>query len=1342
MSDPRPPGPPVARPNERPWHEAVWARYALAVASVVAATLLMFALYNATGLERGSAPFIFYFCAVVLSATYFGRGPGILSIVLSALTAHFFFLPPFDAFGFDFPTLLQTGVFVFVSLFISALADRGVHAEAVAAESRESMRTTLRSIGDAVISTDGAGRVVFMNPVAERLTGWALDDARGRALAEVFPIVNERTRETVESPVDKVLREGRVVGLANHTVLLARDGREIPIDDSGAPIRDAHGRTTGVVLVFHDITERRAAESAIRESEGRFRALADTAPVMIWMSDPARASFYFNKPWLDFTGLTLERMTGDGWAESIHPEDIESSGAVYAAAFDAREPFKTESRVRRHDGEYRWVLSHGVPRYSHTGEFLGFVGSSIDIHERKEAEAEHSLLAAIVESSQDAVIGKTLDGTVTSWNASAERMYGHTAEEAVGRNISLVVPEDRSDELTEILSRIRRGEGVENLETVRAAKDGARLDVSLTISPVRDASGRLVGASTIARDISAHKRAEEERARLSLMVERERQRLRNLVGDVPGVVWEAWGAPDESGQHIDFVSDHVEKLLGYTVEEWLSTPNFWLSIVHPEDRERAAAEAHAVFESRVGGVSRFRWVGKDGRVVHVEASSTVMLDERGEPAGMRGVTMDITERTRSELTTQFLLEVNEALSRSSDVAGMMGASAGRVGEFFGVDHCAFVEFDREAQTATIRHDWRADAGGVDYTGTYSMADFTTEELRRTLTAGLPVVVEDVAADPRTSHGVEQYRQLGIGSFLNTPYVRGGDLKFALGVYREEPYAWGEDEIRLLRDLTARVWTSIERRRAEEALAESRELLETVANNATLALLIMDAGQQCVYMNPAAERLTGYTLEEVRGRPFHYFVHHTRPDGRPYPLEECPIDRALPQNMREQGEEVFVHRDGTFYPVAFTASPVREGGQAVGTIVEVRDIRDEQRAKLEREQVLARERSLRAEAEAVNRAKDEFLATLSHELRTPLTPILGWTHMIRSGRLGEPEVVRGVRVIERNSQSLSRLINDLLDMSSILSGKMRIEREPVELASVLREAVETVRPQADARRVALEAALGGGGATVSGDRTRLVQVFWNLLNNAVKFSPEGGRVRVSLSADGDGPASVHVEDEGQGIAADFLPHVFERFRQADMGTTREHGGLGIGLALVKSFVEAHGGAVRASSAGEGRGSRFTVTLPALGGGATERESGDLVAGDEAPCAEGVCRVLLIEDAPDTLEMLRVVFESRGYGVVTCADGDEALRVAESGRFDIIVSDIGLPRIDGYELVTRLRGLSHMREVPAVALTGYAAARDAEAAFAAGFDAHVAKPVDPSALVEQIETLMRRRGDGAG
>ena len=1105
MSDPRPLGPPDARSPERVWRDAVWAGYVLAAAAVAACSLLTYALRLGFSAPNARVIFAFFYIAVFVSVWFGGRGPALFSIALSLAVADLLFLPT-ELLHPDFSGVIPNVFFLCISLTAVFLLERSRRAERAASAARGSLETTLKSIGDAVISTDAEGHVVFMNPVAERLTGRALADAEGRALSEVFRIVNEQTRETVESPVEKVLREGGIVGLANHTVLLARDGSEIPIDDSGAPIRDDAGRITGVVLVFHDITERRAAESALRESEGRFRVLADTAPVMIWMSDTDKSCFYFNQPWLDFTGRTLEEESGDGWFEGVHPEDREACVETFDKSLDAREQFKMEYRLRRGDGEYRWVLDHGVPRHSPSGRFLGYVGSCIDIHERREAERERSRLAAIVESSQDAVIGKTLDGTITSWNEAAARMYGYTAAEAVGRNISFVVPEERLEELREIMARVGRGESVKNLETVRASKGGARFDVSLTISPIRDGTGRWVGASTIARDISAPKRAEEERARLALMVERERLRLRNLVADVPGVVWEAWGAPDESGQHINFVSDHVEKMLGYTVDEWLSTPNFWLTIVHPEDRERASAEAHAIFESRAGGVSRFRWTHKDGHTVPVEAQSSVILDERGEPAGMRGVTMDITEREAAEGRLSFIAEASRVLASSLDYEATLERLA-RLPVAALADYCLI---DLSDADGTVR---RVAASHVD-------------PARRPLVARLREY-------PPDSHGA-----FGVARVLRTG----------------EPVVVPE---------------------------VNDEVIASMTRDETHAGLLRELGLKSFVTVPlvARERTIGaLTFASTRAR-------------RAYSDEDVSFAQEIASRA-----------------------------------------------------ALAIENSrLYKRAQEVNRAKDEFLATLSHELRTPLTPILGWTHMIRSGRLGEEEVGRGVRVIEKNSQSLSRLINDLLDMSSILSGKMRIEREPVELASVVREAVETVRPQAEARRVALEASLGGESPTVSGDRTRLVQVFWNLLNNAVKFSPEGGRVRVALDSDGGREARVHVEDEGAGITPDFLPHVFERFRQADMGTTREHGGLGIGLALVKSFVEAHGGAVRAASAGEGRGSRFTVTLPSLGSEASRRESGDLAPRGEESCIEEVCRVLLVEDAPDTLDMLRIVFEARGYGV---------------------------------------------------------------------------------------------------
>ena len=381
-----------------------------------------------------------------------------------------------------------------------------------------------------------------------------------------------------------------------------------------------------------------------------------------------------------------------------------------------------------------------------------------------------------------------------------------------------------------------------------------------------------------------------------------------------------------------------------------------------------------------------------------------------------------------------------------------------------------------------------------------------------------------------------------------------------------------------------------------------------------------------------------------------------------------------------------------------------------------------------------ERQARSQAEQASRLKDEFLATLSHELRTPLTPIIGWTHMIRNGMLAEKDISRAFTVIDSNSQSLTRLINDLLDMSTILSGKLHVERLPVSLDVVVREAVETVRSQANSRNIQLEVAHRNWQelVIVCGDKTRLVQVFWNLLENAVKFSDAGSRVRINCEAD-EKEAHIRIEDQGKGISADFLPFVFERFRQADSSKTRAYGGLGLGLALVKSFVEAHGGRIEAASDGEGRGSRFTVHLPRLPASVTQQQgAGDALTQKSTQRA----RLLVVEDEPDTMSMLGTALSARGYRVTLCASAQEALRAAESAWFDIIISDIGMPQMNGYELMRRLREAGRLRHVPAIALSGYATRKDEDAAITAGYDTHLAKPVDPNTLITLIEQLIQK------
>ena len=368
-----------------------------------------------------------------------------------------------------------------------------------------------------------------------------------------------------------------------------------------------------------------------------------------------------------------------------------------------------------------------------------------------------------------------------------------------------------------------------------------------------------------------------------------------------------------------------------------------------------------------------------------------------------------------------------------------------------------------------------------------------------------------------------------------------------------------------------------------------------------------------------------------------------------------------------------------------------------------------------------------ELEEANRAKDVFLATLSHELRTPLTPILGWINLLRTGQLDEGALAQALDVIERNARLQSRLIDDLLDISRIATGKLRFEPKPTDLNIVAEAAVETVRASAAQQQVTLDIALAAEPLVVSGEPVRLQQIIWNLLSNAVKFTEAGGRVRLSTEA-AEGGACVIVEDTGVGIAPDFLPHVFDRFRQADGTRTRRYSGLGLGLAIVDALVRLHGGRAVAESEGPGRGARFTVTLPRV---AAPVEAAR-VEHHPAPHVTRH-RVLVVDDSPDTLQLLHALFERHGSQVVSAASAEEALKLAAEHPPSVIISDIGMPGMDGYQLLAALRRLPRMERVPAVAISGYAMEEDRARALRAGFAAHLPKPIDIDRLFEVIQRL---------
>jgi len=816
---------------------------------------------------------------------------------------------------FTFATLLALALIAAITLLLRRTQAERQRSMNLVQEQKDWLAVTLTSIGDAVIATDTQGRVTFVNPVAESLTGWSHDQASGQPLDQVFRIVNEETRLTVESPVTKVLREGVVVGLANHTILLSKDGREIPVDDSGAPIRKESDQSiAGVILVFRDVTERKRNEKTMRALQERFAKAFSASPVPMSIVTYDEGRYVdVNESFLKENGYTREEVIGRTTTEMNIYVDNEERDRLRQIVIEQGRLRNYEVRRRLKTGEIRVALASSEIIDLHGERCI--LTTTFDITDREIAEATRARLAAIVESSDDAIIGKDLQGIITSWNAGAERIFGYSADEMIGRPVTVLHPPDRAEEEIQILERLRRGEPIDHFETVRVRKDGHPIDVALTVSPIKDGTGRIIGASKISRDITDRKKAEKERERL----------------------------------------------------------------------------------------------------------------------------------------------------------------------------------------------------------------------------------------------------------------------------------------------------------------------------------------------------------------------------------------------------------------------------------------------------LASEKEARAEAEAANRLKDEFLATVSHELRTPLTAILGWSALLKQDASNEQAVRKAMEVIERNAKAQTQIIGDILDVSRIITGKLSLDLQPVELDLVIHAAINTVRPAIDGKEIILKVHLEPQRQVVFGDPNRLQQIVWNLLSNAVKFTPKGGSIDIGLKHI-DSNVEISVRDSGMGIGKEFLPYVFERFRQADASMTRSHGGLGLGLSIVRHLVEMHGGMVSAESDGENKGSMFKVTLPAaaisevapmLGGYAPARvDTMGVESVHKDPMLNGL-RILVVDDQADTREIIARVLANSGAEVKTASAADEAMDIFLQWKPEILISDLGMPTQDGIHFIRKIRSLQaeNGATVPAIALTAYTREEDRTAALSAGYDLHLPKPATPSELVTAVSSLTKPHQPGS-
>jgi signal transduction histidine kinase len=532
------------------------------------------------------------------------------------------------------------------------------------------------------------------------------------------------------------------------------------------------------------------------------------------------------------------------------------------------------------------------------------------------------------------------------------------------------------------------------------------------------------------------------------------------------------------------------------------------------------------------------------------------------------------------------------------------------------------------------------------------------------------------------------------------------------------------------ELSARVAALVRSKQMHERVLAAEQAVRSLLMQLPDAVIGVDGAGKVTFVNMEAERmmarqpaaLLGHSIAEI--------------------LPQLSLDQRLPEGLEALALPDLVLGDRVLAP----ALRRHAGVDVTDLTLSFRDVTLERRHQEERTRLLAAERAARAQAEQASRAKDEFLAVVSHELRTPLNAILGWTRILRAGIQSAEKRDRALETIERNATAQQKLIEDILDVSRIISGKLQIDQATVDLGAVVGMAVDAIRLAADARSISVRVEIGGGPPRVVGDPDRLQQIVWNLLSNAVKFTAVGGAVALQVGEESGG-AFIRVSDTGQGIPAEFLPYIFDRFRQADTGTTRSHGGLGLGLAIVRHLAEMHGGSVEAESQ-PGRGSTFTVHLPNGAARETPENPSSVPPGPEMPRTappEGLLRgirVLVVDDDADARELLIAMLQGAGAEVRAVGSVDDALLAMSALRPDAIVSDIGIPGEDGYALARRLRALpaGEGGQTPAVALTAFAAPRDRKRALEGGFDGFLAKPVSAPDLVTLVGQLVSPPGKG--
>ncbi|MBD2293428.1 PAS domain-containing protein [Anabaena sphaerica FACHB-251] len=1038
--------------------------------------------------------------------------------------------------------------------------------------------------------------------------------------------------------------------------------------------------------------ERKQTETALQESQELFQSFMNHSPVAAFIKDESGRYVYVN--------AKVERLIKRGQSDLIGKTDFELLPATTAQQFHTNDmtvltsgqPIQILEIIQHEDGEDSYYMSVKFPFRNAAGQQL-LAGVALDVSEQQAAlrdriraeeelrqrEAELRLITNAVP-----VLISFIDAQqrYRFSNQKYEEWFGNPTTEVYGKYMWEVLGEAAYATIRPYVEQVLAGQEA-SFESKLLYKGAGTRFVRGTYVPRFDQQGKVEGFVALVSDITQPKQAEE-----TLRQSEERLRIAQQAANAG--VWD-W----------DIVTNQVtwsdEYYLLYGLERGTIQPSYehWLFSIVEQDRDLVDQATRKALANSTDLNVEFRILHPIRGERWLTAIGQTFYDDNGQSQRMTGIALDITKRKRaeealreSEAFNREILESSRDCIKVLDLEGSLLYMSPGGQTLLGIDDI----------TPFIRSSW---------------VNFWPE-------------IDHSAAQAALNNAIT----VGVGTFQGYCLTLAGEPKYLDVKVTPIRSADGQVE-RLLcisRDIT-------ERKQIEQVLRQNEQQARLAIKIGRLGTWRYNHHTDIVELDERMREIWGEP-DDAEELPLPSLTKRIHPDDR----ERIAIAIAAAFAPGSSGTYEMDYRiiwdDGTDRWISANGQVQFEGeGQSrramdfFGTAL---DITDRKQAEQEREHLLERERAAREQAETANRIKDEFLAVLSHELRSPLNPILGWSRLLQKAKLDEPKTKQALATIERNAQLQAELIEDLLDVSRILQGKLSLTSSPINLASTIKAALETVRLAAEAKSIRIKTNLDAEIGSVLGDSTRLQQVMWNLLSNAVKFTPAGGRVEVQLSQI-DTQAQITVSDTGKGIAPDFLPYVFDYFRQADSTSTRKFGGLGLGLAIVRHLVDLHGGTIQAESRGEGMGAIFTLKLPLMPFVPIVNEDSQL---SEASLSLHGIQVLVVDDDADARDFVAFLLEQEGARVITAASAFEALTALTQSPPDILLSDIGMPEMDGYMLMRQIRALPPAQggQIPAIALTAYAGELDEKQALKVGFQKHISKPISLDNLLKAIINLI--------